>query len=250
MIQSLRVGLFLLCAATWATGALAQTQEVDQQTIITGHDVPRNATYVGQTRFQRLQGDIVYIDHLEGDIPMDGSPLPPLPEPEEEGSEASDVPVVYKNTSRILLTIAAAALLWILIRNRQAIFDRLSNTPRAPRSQGRAQKGPDSANPAPNADGLIARLRGMQDRRAALVLLLHAVLGDAARQNDLRLGRAETARELLRRLPQTWTHLADTRHLVMAEELVQFGGRPLPEPLFDDCLTRAEVILGVRQVRL
>lgn len=250
MIQSLRVGLFLLCTAILATNAPAQTQEVGEPTVITGHDVPRDATYARQTRFQRLQGDLVYIDRLEGDIPMDGSPLPPPPEPEDEGSEGGDVPVVYKNTSRILLTIAAATLLWVLIRNRQAIFDRLSNTPRVPQAKGRTKKAPTSVDPAPNADGLIARLRGMQDRRAALVLLLHAVLGDAARQNDLRLGRSETARELLRRLPQSWTHLADTRRLVMAEELVQFGGRPLPEPLFEDCLARAEAILGTRQVRL
>ena len=86
----------------------------------------------------------------------------------------------------------------------------------------------------------------MADREAAIVLLLQAALQEAATANGLRLSRSETAREFLRRLPPGWAHGSSLRRLVMAEELVQFGGRILAEETFEQCLHDAAPILGQR----
>ena len=82
-----------------------------------------------------------------------------------------------------------------------------------------------------------------EDRREALVLLIENLLPAAARQNSIRLGRSETAREIIRRLPHGWALLPELKRIVMTEELVQFGGRDLPERTFEDCLRRAAPIL-------
>ena len=92
-------------------------------------------------------------------------------------------------------------------------------------------------------NGLLEQINAMPDRRAALILLLQHSLRRAATDNDLRLGRSETARDILRRLPAQWTHFAALRKLVMAEELVQFGGRALAEATFEECLRTATPIL-------
>ena len=38
--------------------------------------------------------------------------------------------------------------------------------------------------------------------------------------------------------------MPDLKRIVMTEELVQFGGRELPESTFEDCLRRAIPILN------
>lgn len=246
MIQSLRVCLaaMIFCVVPVATPTLAQDRA--ERSVITAHDLPRSAEYARDVRFRRLQTDVIYIDRLEGEIPMDGRPLPP---PEEERSDRGDASVSeFEGISQFVLLALAVAAIVLLVRNWTAIRDRLTGAPAAGGRTENETAGSGEASASAPIDGLLARLSGMEDRREALVLLLKAVLNAAARQNDLRLGRSETARELMRRLPRSWRHLDNARHLVMAEELVQFGGRPLPQPLFEDCLRRAAPILADREV--
>lgn len=256
MFQSARVR-GALCALTltlaiWPGGSAVMGQDTAVPPEITGFDLPSNPEYAARTRFSRLQTEVFYIDRLVGEIPMDGRPLPPrddeadpdLPLPDR------DQMAVARSISRIALAIGAGLLLWVLFRRRYEIMARLRGLSVTSTSAAPALRNAQPSAAEANSSGLIARLRGMEDRREALVLLLHAVLKAAARQNDMRLGRAETARELLRRMPTTWTHLGDARRLVLAEELVQFGGRPLPESLFEECLRQGETILTNRRVQI
>lgn len=230
----------LAAAGVWLGLTLAAAaQEGPAQ--ITPFDLPRTPTPTPMVEVRPLQQDIIYIDQLTGEIPMDGALLPPPPEVPEvpdlgEGLRASEL------VTRLVLAAMLAAMLWALWRNREAIAERLTGAPRSAKSKPRKTSAP--AQPIRDDTGLLAELRRMKDRRAALVLLLQAVLRAAAQQNGLRLGRSETARELLRRLPNGWEHLDPARNLVMTEELVQFGGRPLPDPLFEACLTQAAPILS------
>lgn len=246
VIQSLRVCLaaMIFFVVPVATPTLAQDRA--ERSVITAHDLPLSAEYARDVRFRRLQTEVTYIDRLQGEIPMDGRPLPP---PAEERPDRDGEPVSrFEGFSQLVLLALAVGAIVLLVRNWTAIRDRLTGAPAiGGRAEDRRAAGGDASTGAP-IDGLLARLSGMEDRREALVLLLKAVLNAAARQNDLRLGRSETARELMRRLPRSWRHLDNARHLVMAEELVQFGGRPLPQPLFEDCLRRAAPILADREV--
>ena len=230
-----------LSAPPLVDGAAAQGlgQDSAGAPVITAHDLPRNDRYAGRTRWSRLQTDITYVDRLEGEIPLDGR-APPRPGPEDQGGP-EDLPTL-KWLSRALLAAVAIVLVAVLWRYRHAILTRTGRDGAAATARGNA--------PALNAqsDGpdarLVDRLLAMADRRQALVLLTGAVLDAAARANGLRLGSAETAREFLRRLPGDWHHLSALKRLVMTEELVQFGGRPLPEPTFVSCVEAARPILA------
>ncbi|MEO0999880.1 MAG: DUF4129 domain-containing protein, partial [Pseudomonadota bacterium] len=76
-----------------------------------------------------------------------------------------------------------------------------------------------------------------------LMLLAHRALEDAAAANDLRPGRSQTARAILRRLPEAWHPRAGLAEIVTTEELVRFGGRALDEERFAACLRSAGPIL-------
>ncbi len=207
---------------------------------ITGHVVETNPAYERRVLLNRLQTDITYVDRLEGEIPLDGAPPPPdLPEDDTETEVSETLQLVTRLALLLLIGMTAATL----YRNRGWLAERLGAVPDARR--------PRKARPTPSADAppaideaLLTRLRAMTDRRAALVALLGAALGAAAEQNGIRMGRSETARDLLRRLPDRWPHLPALRSLVMTEELVQFGGRPLPEATFENCLAAAAPILS------
>jgi hypothetical protein len=225
----------------WAGCGAASAPELPDH--ITGFDLPADPGYEQAVRFSRLQSELVYIDRLAGPIPMDGLPLRQAPDAiEGEGDGGSELFQASQLVSRVALGILVLFTLVALIKGRRGLMHRLGRTQAgAGATGGAAQAIPDP--PAENHMALIERLRTMEDREQALVALIEAALASAANQNRLRLGRSETARELLRRLPRSWPHISGLRRLVMTEELVQFGGRPLPESTFEDCLRRALPIL-------
>lgn len=231
----------ILVIGIWAACGTAAAQDIPSY--ITGFDLPADPAYRQAIRFSRLQSELVYIDHLDGPIPMDGLPLRRPPDAtEDEGDAGTELFEASQLVSRAALVILAVFLLVALIKSRRGLMYRLG---RAPNDASGA--GPDAPAaqdlPYENHLALIERLRAMQDREQALVALIEASLASAANQNRMRLGRSETARDLLRRLPGNWPHITGLRRLVMTEELVQFGGRPLQETTFEDCLRRALPIL-------
>lgn len=238
MIHLRQTVLVCLLAAFAPAGSPLRAQEPP---VITAHPLDRNAAYERSLRFGRIQSELVYIDRLEGEIPMDGAPpyRPPEPEPSRDAGQLDSMTVI----GRVFLVAFALLAAWMLLRNVPAFRGRFG--PRTPRARA-PKPAPERQDPAaalPGAD-LLARLRAAHDREAALVELVRALLPVAADQNGLRIGRSETARELLRRLPTGWPHIADLRRIVMAEELVQFGGRALDAQRFEDCLDRAAPILA------
>lgn len=205
----------------------------------TSHELNTNEAYDRRVMFNRLQTELVYIDRLDGEIPLDGKAPPASQEDDNAPTELSDA---FRLAMRIALAIAVVTFLVLLYRNRGWLAERFDGLQpgQRPRSKpATRQSSDDTLDPA-----LIARLRAMTDRRAALVELLREALRAAAEQNGMRMGRSETARELLRRLPRGWHHLPALRSIVMAEELVQFGGRPLADATFETCLTQATPILS------
>lgn len=81
------------------------------------------------------------------------------------------------------------------------------------------------------------------DRRRALVMLLRLALERAAAANDQVIGSSQTARDVLRSLPAGWPPLSSVTELVRLTELVHFGGRPLSESGFQDCVRLVQPIL-------
>lgn len=231
--NNLLTGLILVLLAQ---GAAAVAQE-DR---ITLHDIPRNAEYDSGNRFSGLQSRLNYIDELTGEIPMDGVPDYKPPEPEDDGADNT---TTRQRIGQGLLLLFAIGLGFVMLRHAGPFLRRFGLLRELPGAAMNGRTQPDDGTGVP-LPGLIERLRGMDDTETALVMLVGALLPVAADQNGLRIRRSETARELLRRLPAQWTHLASLRRIVMTEELVQFGGRPLTRRAFEDCLDRARQILG------
>lgn len=226
-----------ICTALWmvlcASGGPLSAQEPG----IVPFEFAKDPDYKRQTRFTRLQTDVVYIDRLTGQIPMDGVTLRPADVPEDEQTGG-----VSQTGSRWLLFLALSGLLLILFAKRRelrAIFRR------APAPATRAPHAVNTAEVSPaHLPGLLGEIAAMPDRQAALLRLIGVALPAAARANGLRHASSETARDLLSRLPSEWPHRDKLRQIVMTEELVQFGGRRLSEPAFQACLQSAQSILA------
>lgn len=253
LIRHFRIpGFALTCLAASATSGLAQSDAPNTQLDIERGDSAR--AYAEGLRFSRIQKDIFYIDELNQPIPMNGLPrFERRPEPEVE--EAPEVRPITGGER--WGTVAIFAVLILIIGYIAYRFGSGFG--------GSFQKRPDKGGTGTRQNGttrpvykpetpteiLLAQLRAMEDRREALVTLIEHLLPAAAHQNDIRLGRSETAREIIRRLPGKWTMLPELKRIVMTEELVQFGGRDLPERTFEDCLRRAIPILdGASKGRL
>lgn len=237
-----RAGIQGLGLGIWAICGVAAAQQTPPH--ITGFELPANPAYEDAIRYSRLQSDLVYIDRLDGPIPMNDLPLRRPPEVAEDGRDAgAQLFEASQVVSRVALGILLLFLAVALVKSRRGLMHRLGRTEGGSAGANGGPAPPPADPAAENHMALIERLRAMQDRQQALVALIEATLASAADQNRLRLGRSETARDLLRRLPRSWPHLAQLRRLVMTEELVQFGGRPLPETTFEDCLRRALPIL-------
>ena len=109
----------------------------------------------------------------------------------------------------------------------------------------RADERPDETGAHPlGGREFLARLQAMADRREAIVLLLKRCLELALDANDMALGRSQTAREILYRLPKNWLHIDALAHIVRVEERVQFRGEELPEVVFQESLELAKPMFG------
>ncbi|MEO0911489.1 MAG: DUF4129 domain-containing protein [Pseudomonadota bacterium] len=227
--------------------ALAPVQAQEAPPRITLVEMPENPDYARSIRFSRLQSRLNYVEEASGPIPMDAAAgvNPPAPPSQSEAPRLRDW-TALEILSRVALLIVLALIAFAIVKHGGALTARFRNTGDGSSGTGRGDPHAvqEPAIPLPEADALLARLRAMPNREEALILLIGHTLEAAGRQNALRLRRSETAREFLNRLPVSWPRLADLRRITMAEELVQFGGRPLAENTFEDCLRRAHPILS------
>ena len=78
----------------------------------------------------------------------------------------------------------------------------------------------------------LPEILAMEDLDRALGALLRLALQAAARLSDATLARSDTAREALRRLPETFEFLAPLKALVREAEFVRFAGAPITRERF------------------
>ena len=240
-----------LVASLGLAGTASYSQSSDENTRLDINRGDSARAYVEQLRFSRIEKDIFYIDELNRPIPMNGLPRYRPPDPVTEETDGPDIPDLSDPARWSYMALFAGIAIGIGFLAYRfgggagGSFRKTADGKAASRDRHRIR-------PAQHAETtptgiLLDRLRAMEDRREALVLLIENLLPAAARQNDIRLGRSETAREIIRRLPHGWALLPELKRIVMTEELVQFGGRELPERTFEDCLRRAGPILDAAQ---
>ncbi len=202
-----------------------------------------NEEYEQSIRGERVDSEIIYLRpsapfEPDGDIHIDV----PEPEIESDGSTWGTERWFWVTFFGILL----AVLLFVIFKNSGAV----SVSFKATNEKGRRTSDSPTegialgALPNQQIDSFLDRLKAMSDRREALILLVSRALELAAETNKIRLGRAQTARDVLRVLPKSWTHLAVMRRLVREAEIVHFGGRDVSEERWDDCLAAAKPIFA------
>ena len=84
----------------------------------------------------------------------------------------------------------------------------------------------------------------MRDRRQALVQLARNALTATVAANGILMQRSWTARDALQRIPETQTHLAALRALVLSSERVQYGDREVSEDDFRTHVDNCRQLLG------
>jgi hypothetical protein len=193
-----------------------------------------NAAYLDAARWRGLQTEIVYLRPgaalPDGEVAVPEAPGVPDPEAERR---------IWAITAAMVLLLALAFAAWHG-RGISASF----GSARDPLRRGAAPPGEKVPVPDLPAAAFLAGLAAMPDRRRALILLAASAIEQAAVANGLRLGRSQTARDVLRVLPRRWPHLDTLRRLVSEAEIVHFGGRDLAEERWRACLEQARPLFA------
>ena len=190
--------------------------------------------YLRTVQGMRLQTPIAY---LAPDANLDLAQEAAEQSPDAQ-SFGTPNPIKWGATGVIIVAVLLLALLFWLARGQLADLRRTRN-----RRFGE-EAGMAFDSPAAELDhDLIARLRREQDPRRGLRQVLERFLRIAAADNAIVLKRSLTTRELVQRLPGSWSHRAELETLARQTELVLFGGREIGEADYQRCLDLAEPFL-------
>lgn len=232
--------LAALCAGLPILAGGARAQTVDPDAI----EIPRSETgevYRQAVRGGRAKIDLVYLKpEADETLPRDAA------KPESERFTPD------LDWSRIgPMGLGGVILIAIILFAAQfAPKTTISMSSPEDRSRGESRRRRAGAKPAETPEALaggndfLNQLRAMPDRKQALMLLLKRALERALEIHGMTLGRSQTAREILRKLPRNWDHYAALARIVGFEERVQFGGHDLPEPVFQESLSLAEPLFA------
>ncbi|MEM7742748.1 MAG: DUF4129 domain-containing protein [Pseudomonadota bacterium] len=238
-----RMGAGCLLASTLALALVLPlaAQEIDPSDLVdTG---PRDERYADTVSGTRIESEILYIGP---DVPFSAEATVAEQQVEVEPPRDREAELELSRwTWGIVFAAILVAVIVIFVMNGGGIAARFGS----PDEDGRMA--PDARRTGPLGTAIddgpveqfLAKLAVMKDRREALILLVGRALEDAAQTNELRLGRAQTARDALRALPSGWRHLGALGDLVRQAELVHFGGRDITEDRWRECLAAATPIL-------
>jgi len=109
------------------------------------------------------------------------------------------------------------------------------------------QPAPGRPTPDPGPDDLAA-IAAIADRQRALHILLERSLERATAATGQRIGRSQTARDVIRTLPSGWPSLPALGTIAAHAEVIQFGGRALTEEAFRSCVEAARQIFETTAV--
>lgn len=219
-------------------------QALGQDTVlkVTAVDAPRGAvadSYRDMARARGVQTEATYASALQGKLPTDDKFTPPAaPKPRDGPAVQGPLGLVL-----VLVVLLGGIALWLRFGGAGALLAAgpgdLKPKPTAPEGW----KLPDNALPGGD---IFALIRGMEDRRAAMVLLLRASLLRAAEITGTRFARSDTEREALRRLPARLQSRPVLAELLQQAELAHYGGRDVSAETLAACIDRARPMFGVK----
>lgn len=227
--------LALAAALMLALPALAQVTEEDFEPV-----GPPNEAYMDAIWGKGVQSEIIY---LRPSAPFKADEKVRIDVPrEDQDSETSGAAVRW--TIGLIAFAVFAAIVYVFVVNSNSVgvsFRTTRDDNRRGDATGGQNMEEDDLSGQP-LDEFLTRLAAMADKREALILLVSRALQRAADMHNLRLGRAQTARDVLRILPVAWPHMQTMRGLVREAEIVHFGGRDITSERWEECLDAARPI--------
>ncbi|WP_428648966.1 DUF4129 domain-containing protein [Roseibium sp.] len=224
--------VFLLFPASLIPSNAQEAVEEPYQIGKSGED------YLRSIRLRGVDPDVTYFDP--------SAPAPDLDteqQPERPQEDKKDKPI---ETGRWTTGLIAGALLlaigYMFLRFGGGLTVSLGRN-----SENPGRDGPRKPSVRPDwaeRTGTFDEILRIEDRRRALVLLMHKALAAMATANGVLMQRSWTARDALRHIPGDQTHRDILRSLVLASELVQFGGRDITEDEFRTHVGNCRQLLG------
>lgn len=225
MQRFLYLFIFFLTFGLQATAQVAKEQPL----AIT----PSGEAYLQSIGLRGIDTDVAYFD-------------PTAPPPALETDQKIEKPDKETNASNGIgsvppvLSVLAAALLagvaFLFFRYGGSFAVSMKSDAENPSRRARPARMTQQA--INNLPSDLATIINMKNRREALIALAQSALARAVTANGLLMQKSWTARDALRRLPADQLHRTVLADLVAAGERVHFGGRDVPEDVFDAYVTK------------
>lgn len=224
-----------VCLILWAGGASAQ----DTTTFLDPPRDPAN-TFQQVVPAGRADSDIRYVDETNINLITGERPAvrrnDRLSMPRFAGGDFSTIAVV--------LIVLALLFIFLKFGAGGMLLRADPNAPKKPRKRAKAW-GLTAADQS--VSDIMAQVRAMASRREALILLLRHCLLQAADETETNFRRADTEREALGRLPDTWRRYRQLQSLMFQTELVHYGGRDIDDDAYETALGHGAQILMERR---
>lgn len=201
---------------------------------------PRNEAYEDAIWGQRIQSEVVY---LRPSVAFEPDQRVRVQVPEVEDTDTSSRATRF--VMGVVLAAILAAIIYVFVVNANGVGVSFRDTTENRRRMDvRRDKAAEDSEATQPLDQFLVGLAAMADKREALILLVSRALEWAADIHSLRLGRSQTARDVLHVLPVDWDHLPAMRGLVREAEIVHFGGREITQERWEECLAAARPIFA------
>lgn len=223
-----RILFFLFFLLTFNSEATAQNAEEQQLTIN-----PSGEAYLRAVRLRGIDTDVAYFDPTAPPPPLDTNQKPePTREETNRTNGIGSAPSVLSIISAAIL----AGIVFLFFRYGGSFSVSMKGDAENPSRRAKSSRMTSHAiNDLPSD---LATILKMKNRRDALVTLAQSALARAVVENGLLMQKSWTARDALRRLPKDQLHRGALADLVAAGERVHFGGRDVPEDVFNEYVTK------------
>jgi len=204
--------------------------------------------YLKALRFRRIDTDVAYYDPTAPapELKTDQQPNKSSSEKVGSGEDGTwsweDASATTRWTTGIITALILGLIAYLFLRFGGNMAVSLK---REAGNAGRARpRGPLEAPAWATKTGSLEDILRMSDRRQALIQLMRKALTATVSANGILMQRSWTARDALRHLPASQSHLDRLRDLVLASERVQFGGRDVTEDEFRGHVDNCRPLLG------
>lgn len=246
LLRCIRLLSILVALVMSASAVTAQVQGPDYS-VVERVAAPRGENWPAYSETAARNGaqsTADYVSKLDGRLATGKTRTSRAP----AGPRGADLELGGFGVFLVVVVLIAALLLWLKFGGSGVLLAR------APVETAKGQDAPagwniESRDTAGTTQDLLDRLAAMQDRSAALVLLLRHCLLAAATATGTRFARSDTERRAFRRLPDRWSHHGGLETILRRTELAHYGGRPVAEDAFQNALAAGRVILDAGKMR-